>query len=75
MLFLADGNNSRFLDPKIENFFQTFSKTILYFSTLKVTKEVIDRDFEKCRNQVIFMMHCKHTVTKVQCRQKRVLKL
>ena len=46
LLFLADGNNSRFLDPKIENFFQTFSKTILYFSTLKVTKEVIDRDLK-----------------------------
>ena len=54
--------------------FPDFSKTILYFSRLKVTKQVINRDLEKCRNQAFFTMYWKCMVTKVQCERKRVMK-
>ena len=62
---------------KIQDFFQTFSKTILYFSRLKVDKymQVINRDLEKHRIQAFFMMNCKHMITTVQCRHKRIMKL
>ena len=59
---------------KVQDFFQPFSKTTLYFSRLKVTKQVINRDLEKCRNQAFFPMYWKCTVTKVQCGHKRVMK-
>ena len=35
------------LDPKIQDFFQTFSKTIIHFSRLKVIKKLINTDLEK----------------------------
>ena len=36
---------------------------------------MINRDLEKRRNQAFFMMHCKRTVTTVQCGHKRIIKL
>ena len=54
---------------------QDFSKTILYFSRLKVNKLVVYRDLENTGNQAFFMMHCKFTLTTVQCGHKRIMKL
>ena len=54
---------------------QDFSKTILYFSRLKVNKQVVYRDLENTGNQAFFMMHCKFTLTTVQCGHKRIMKL
>ena len=45
--------------------FLDFSKTIGYFSSLKVTKEVINRHLEKNRNKAFFTMHCKRLLTAV----------
>ena len=39
-----------FFGSKIQDFFQTFSKTIAYFSRPKVTKLVVNRDLEKSGN-------------------------
>ena len=55
----------QFFESTIQDFFQNFSKTILYFSRLKVSKKVINRDIENRRNRAFFMMHCKRTVTTV----------
>ena len=44
---------------EIQDFFQTFSKTIIFFCRLNVIKQVINRDCKKCRNTTFFMMHCK----------------
>ena len=54
---------------------QDFSKTVLYFSRLKVNKQVVYRDLENTGNQDFFMMHCKFTLTTVQCGHKRIMKL
>ena len=45
--------------------FLDFSKTIGYFSSLKVTKEVINRHIEKNTNKAFFTMHCKRLLTAV----------
>ena len=54
---------------------QDFSKTVLYFSRLKVNKQVVYRDLENTGNQAFFMMHCKFSLTTVQCGHKRIMKL
>ena len=36
---------------------------------------MINRDLEKHENKAIFIMHCKRTVTMVQCRHKKIMKL
>ena len=38
---------------KIQDFFQTFSKTIISFSRLKVIKKVSNRDLKKTRNKAL----------------------
>ena len=52
-------------ESTIQHFFQTFSKTILYFSRLKVSKKAINRHIENRRNRAFFMMHCKRTINTV----------
>ena len=42
---------------KIQDFFQTFYKTIIYFSRLKDIKWVINGDLKKRRNKDFFMKH------------------
>ena len=44
----------RFLDPKFKTFFQTFSKTIISFSILKIIKQVINRDLYKMKKKKVF---------------------
>ena len=44
----------RFLDPKFKTFFQTFSKTIISFSILKIIKQVINRDLYKMKKKKAF---------------------
>ena len=46
---------------KIQDFSQTFSKTIISFSRLKVIKQVSNRDLKKSRNRALSMMHYKRT--------------
>ena len=46
---------------KIQDFPQTFSKTIIYFSRLKVIKQVSNRDLKKSRNRALSMMNYKRT--------------
>ena len=48
---------------KIQDFFQTFSKTIISFSRLKVIKQVSNRDLKKSRNKALSTMRCKRTCT------------
>ena len=36
------------------------SKTIIYFSGLRIIKYVTNGDLEKCRDQSLLMMHCNH---------------
>ena len=52
-----------FLDLK----FKTFSKQYFIFPDGRLTKKVFNRDLEKHRKQAFVMIHCKCTVTKVQC--------
>ena len=44
----------RFQNSKIQDFFQTFSKTIIHFSRLKVIKKLINTDLEKTQEQSFF---------------------
>ena len=53
--------NSTSLSRDGTNFFQTFSKTIISFSRLKVIKKVSNRDLKKSRNKALSIMHCRHT--------------
>ena len=61
----------RFLDPK----FKTFSKNNSSFFQTSRHQIGDNEDLENRRNQAFFMVHCKRTVTKVQCRCKRIMKL
>ena len=42
------------------------------WSHMEVRLSMIDKDLEKRRIQTFFMMHCKRTVTTVQCGHKRI---
>ena len=60
---LFPGNVQIFGSKKIQDFFHTFSKTIISFTRLKVIKQVINRDLKKSRNKALSTMRCKRTCT------------
>ena len=54
----------KFLDPKFKTFSRLFPKQCFIFLDSRLTNRW---SIEKHRNQTFFMMHCKCTVTTVQC--------